>query len=188
MHLKKIRLCVVLPTINIFFAFVLLAIGRAEMIREFRTREARGGIYEPVPAAYERARFLSYAINAPAWVLQLHMPTILHIQGSKYWGGEGARFSALEDEKDYWYICFLGGFWLYIGYRLDHHTHAPNAPERSYVIFILSLAFAILLLNSIYSGARLYEGWFRLAVIIWASALSIFGLYTLIRDRFATSR
>ena len=181
---KRVFFQIVLPISHILLAFFLLTLGRSEMVRELRIAKSEGGIHEPLPSYIERARYVSYAINAPAWFVQLLMPSILHLEGSSFWGGEGAHLGAIEDERDFWYLVFVGVLWFFVGRKFDRRRRQHRAAAESYIISLLLLLAAGLLVAAAISPPFGSELWFKIAVCVWALGLAGFGLSILIQDRF----
>ena len=74
MRQKKRVFRIILPILNVALAGLLFRVGYAE----FR-RIAAHGMFEPLPDSVEKARYVSYTLNAPAWAAQSVMPWILHV-------------------------------------------------------------------------------------------------------------
>ncbi len=187
LNVRAFKFRVLLPLVNIVLAITLLACGRFEMLREVRLRQASGPYSDPVPGEYERARYVSYALNVPAWAAQLRLPPILHIKGSPYWGGEGAFLGAIENEHDWWYLLFVGILWWYMGLRLDRSTSRPRAREnffeRRVVPYIVGIAgCVILLIAPNIAPPFMYEKWFIDAVWLWGIGLVGAGIYLFFRQ------
>ena len=84
-----------LPALNLLTAAVLFHVGY---------QQGRRAHMEPLPAI-ERARYVEYALNIPAWAAQSVTPRILHInEGVIHW-------KAMEDERDWWYMLYVALMW-----------------------------------------------------------------------------
>ncbi len=115
MHPKlRVRLRLLLPILNAVIALALFRFGY---------QEAQRAHQEPLPAL-ERARYVNYALNVPAWAAQSVTPWILHInEGVMYW-------KAMETEPDWWYLLYVILMWYYIGLRLDKYRTGDVTGEH----------------------------------------------------------
>lgn len=172
MHPKlRVRLGLLLPILNVVIALALFRLGY---------QEAQRAHQEPLPAL-ERARYVNYALNVPAWAAQSVTPWMLHInEGVTYW-------KAMETERDWWYLLYVILMWYYIGLRLDKYRTGDVTSEHKNSISRAVLRRVFLLLYGIFICFRAFtipwylEPWFIVAAIGWGVALIIGNLYLLLR-------
>lgn len=159
----------VLPVLNLAIAVPLFHMGY---------QQSRRAHMEPLPAI-ERARYVEYALNIPAWAAQSVTPWVLHLnEGVTHW-------EAMETERDWWYMLYVMLMWYYIGRRLDERRrgHVVSEPKRSTSWTFLRRVF--LLLYGLYicfraSSVSWYlERWFIAAAVAWGVALMIVNIYLL---------
>ena len=84
------RLRVVLPVLSIILACMLFALGDVQTDKVMNVRRKTGYI-EPIPDSYARARYLDYALNAPAWATLGEQRGKLRYR-STYWTGRDLRY------------------------------------------------------------------------------------------------
>jgi hypothetical protein len=175
MRQKKRVFRIILPILNVALAGLLFRVGYAE----FR-RIAAHGMFEPLPDSVEKARYVSYTLNAPAWAAQSVMPWILHVnERVTYW-------KMLETEGDWWYMLFVFVMWYLIGRRIDTWSSAATSESRTSALWVKGRRVALIA----YGGFIWYrlpvtpwrlDYWFIAAVLAWGAALIIGNLYLLIR-------
>ena len=160
-----------LPALNVLIAVGLLRMGY---------QEAQQAHQEPLPML-ERARYVDYALNIPAWAAQSVTPWMLHInKGVTYW-------KAMETERDWWYLLYVILMWYYIGLRLDRHKTGNVVSEHKKRNLWTVLGRVFLVLYGIFICFRAFtipwylEPWFIVAAIGWGVALIIGNLYFLLR-------
>ena len=165
-----------LPVLNVLIAVALFHVSY---------EQTRRPLMEGPTPRIERARYVEYALNIPAWAAQSITPWVLHInEGVTYW-------EAMETERDWWYMLYVILMWYYIGRRLDERRLGDVVSEHkkstrwaflrrvlllSYGLFICFRAF------SAFSFSWYYlEHWFIAAAVAWGIALIIGSLYFLAR-------
>src|SRR5271156_180788 len=162
------RFRVVLPLSNVVLAIVLLHFGdnQAEKILDIRRHDLE---HEPVPDTYARARYLDYALNAPAWATL----------------GEGRNMlwePSLHRGRDLRYLLAVILMWYLLGFQLDKRTGAKRTDggqQRKWRKRVLGLAcvlYGLFLYNLMtpefaplggsghWLPLRRYELWFIAAV------------------------
>jgi hypothetical protein len=171
----RIRFCISLPVVFLILSVVLAMIGEAQ-----RSRIAEGAGSRPAHAVadyFATARFIDYAINAPAWAAASNMPHIFHVEDSG-WG-------LLLHKADGWYFFFVVVMWFFIGYRLDAWYDAnrigQSLPPASQKLPLRTLC-TVYGIFICYSALRWYAPWsvntpFGVEASAWGAGLIFAGLY-----------
>lgn len=156
---------------NVVIALALFRVGYQQAQRPHQ---------EPFPAI-ERARYVDYALNIPAWAAQSVTPSMFHInKGVTYW-------KAMETERDWWYMLYVILMWYYIGMRLDGRQPGGAVGENKKItrwgVFrrILLLFYGIFICFRAFTIPWYLEPWFIAAALGWGVALIIGNLYLFAR-------
>lgn len=112
MRFRNMQFRIALPLISIALNIALFYLGDLQV----RTLVAGGGTYEGVQDSAATARYLGYALNAPAWALLGDTRDTLW-SPSTYWKGYDAH-----------YLLAVGVMWLLIGLFLDDRF--PQTPSK----------------------------------------------------------
>jgi hypothetical protein len=122
------RLRIVLPIFNVILAIVLLRVGDSQASR-FWNERIKFGPAEPMPDSYARARYLDYAINAPAWAT-LGEPRGLIWSDYK------------QMERDTRYLLAVIIMWYLVGLQFDRNSRVKRdgALKKRWIRRILGLA------------------------------------------------
>lgn len=167
------RLRIILPVVSILLGVGLFHLGDLQA-RNLVT--AAGGLFEGLPAEAAVARYVDYALNAPAWA------TLLEQRGmrwskSTYWRGRDLR-----------YFLAVAVMWYLLGLWLDHklnRTITANSdhngmPARAfaiacatYGIFVCSSVLRDLVPVKAYGFwfPNFRPFWFVASVLAWGAAL-----------------
>jgi hypothetical protein len=105
-----------------------------------------GGLFEGLPAEAAVARYVDYALNAPAWA------TLLEQRGmrwskSTYWSGRDLR-----------YFLAVGVMWYVVGLWLDHKLNRTTTANSNYnrmsarVFAIACATYGIFVCSSVLRG------------------------------------
>jgi hypothetical protein len=191
---------IVLPLANIFLGVLLFHLGDLQ-VRGIVV--ANGGVLEePLQDGAAKARYVHYALNAPAWVLVGDTRDKLWSQ-STYWTGH-----------DLHYFLAVAVMWFLIGLKLDRRSGgkslalaAKKAPVNrilawAYLLYGLFVCYALLsppphvlslerlFLLSMKSVISLENGWWFLPLgLAWGSGLILAGAHGLVyRSASATTR
>ncbi len=187
---RRSDLRVLLPLLNVILAGILLYFGHLQMLHQIRLRQRLGGMYEPIPEAYERARFLSYAINAPAWAARIRMsPEVLDPETILSGKARGGLWSAIPEGNDWWYLLFVGLIWYFLGSRMERWRsakmrgstrHAPRWPDR--LLRLTCIAYGLFVLQTalkVYGLRGRFELWFLISVFVWGAGITAVGFFLL---------
>jgi hypothetical protein len=169
-----------LPAIALIFALVCLSIGRSQMERAMHNpaRRSSGGPSEPVPDITARAKYVSYAVNVPAWAAQECIPWELHV------------WRADHTDSDLWYFLFVCVMWYCIGWKLDNWSGQVTSSRASGSKWLSRLVGAVLAAYGLFvctlalfgaEPARIYERWFYWSIRLWGLTLIVVGLFFLVR-------
>lgn len=168
---RGIPLRLLLPILNVVIVLVLFRVGY---------QQAQRAHQEPFPAL-ERARYVDYALNIPAWAAQSVTPWMFHInEGVTYW-------KAMQTERDWWYVLYVILMWYHIGLHFDHHR--PKCEDKGrekitrWVYFkrVFLLFFGIFICFRAFTIPWYLEPWFIAAALGWGIPLIIGNLYLLAR-------
>jgi len=179
------RLRIFLPLISAIFAMMLFHV-RDKQVCRIRENRRVSGFMEPIPDTYSRARYLDYAINAPAWAsLGENRGLLWH--RSTYWTGRDLRF-----------FLALIVMWYWLGSQVDKKVRPDETggSQRGwwgralalacvlYGVFMCSLMVPEVLFVydktiGYWSPLREYEPWFVVAVISWGVGIILAGCYSL---------
>ena len=178
------RLRIVLPLVNVLLTVLLFWLGDLQV----RQIVLAHGAYEGISDGAATARYLAYAVNAPAWTLLPDTRSKIW-SPSTYWTGYDVRF-----------LLLVAVMWLLIGFALDRrisHDRASKILGRwkslfavVCLIYALFICYAMLphrhglpltaytvgLSNGVTSG----WWWYGLG-LGWAVALVIVGLWLIRR-------
>ncbi len=166
-----IHMRLLLPALNVLLALALFRLGH---------QEAQRAHQEPLPAL-ERARYVDYALNIPAWAAQSVTPWMLHInERVTYW-------KAMETERDWWYMLYVILMWYYVGMRLDEHRPGDvvsgnkKSTRWAFLRRVFLLLFGIFICFRAFMIPWYLEHWFIAAAVAWGVALIIGNFYFLAR-------
>jgi hypothetical protein len=109
------RFRIVLPLANVILGMFLFHLGDMH-VSEVRRRiiAAHGSLYEPLQDGAATARYVDYALNAPAWAF-VEDPRITIWSPSTYWTGQ-----------DLHYFLAVAAMWFLIGFKLDKRFFAKD--------------------------------------------------------------
>lgn len=176
--MKRIaRFRILLPAVSIVLAAALFWLGSAQYERARSRSGSTGG---SIPDVYARAKYASYAMNAPAWVGQECVPRNLHI------------WRADQTDSNAWYFLFVGLMWYVIGIGLDRTIGLSNRSSL-FVSRWWSRAVGAIVVGcgwfvSTFApyGAKLpptHEWWFYGGIRLWGAGMILGGLYYLLSHR-----
>jgi hypothetical protein len=189
--IRRSDLRIILPLLTVILAGILLYIGHLQMLHQIRLRQRLGGMYEPIPQAYERTRFLSYAMNAPAWAARIWMsPEVLDPETVLSGNAHHGLRSAIPEGNDWWYLLFVGLMWYFIGSRLEQWRSSRTrgstrqAPRwRDRLLRLTCIAYGLFVLQTALKAYRLpgrFELWFVIAVFAWGAGITASGFLLLV--------
>ncbi len=195
---RRLDLRILLPLLNVLLAGILLYIGHLQMLHQIRLRQHPYGMYEGIPETYERARFLSYAMNAPAWAARIWMsPEVLDPETVLSGNAHHGLRSAIPEGNDWWYLLFVGLMWYFIGSRLEQWRsartrgstrQAPRWPDQ--LLRLTYIAYGLFVLETALKLYRMrghFESWFVIAVFAWGAGITAGGFFLLV-SQWPTSR
>lgn len=172
-----IPLRLLLPVLNLLIAVALFHVSYEASQRPHM---------ELLPVRDERARYVDYAFNIPAWAAQSVTPRIFHInEAVTYW-------ETMEIEPDWWYMLYVILTWYYIGRRLDKRRRGDLVNEHSKVAWWTFLRRVFLVLYGLFICVRVFsipwelEHWFVATAVAWGIALILANLYVLRRGQTVT--
>jgi hypothetical protein len=168
----RIPLRLLLPVLN-----VLIAVALFHMSHE----QSRRPHMEPLSPRSERARYVEYAFNIPAWAAQSVTPWVFHFnEGVTYW-------ETMETERDWWYMLYVILMWYCIGRRLDERrrgdvlTEHKKSTSWAFLRRVFLLSYGLFICFRAFSIPRYLEHWFIAAAVAWGISLIVGNLYFLAR-------
>jgi hypothetical protein len=182
------RFQIILPILNVILASICFHMGDVQAERIWKIR-SHTGFVEPVPDSYARARYVDYALNAPAWATLGAQAGMLQSR-STYWTGRDLR-----------YFLALIVMWYLIGSRVDENRANKernmdkwmSLQNRASAAFcaLYGLFLCYLMLPEVFPlrgygqwlPNRKYELWFVGAVIVWGIGMTLFGSSSFLRHR-----
>jgi hypothetical protein len=106
------RFRIILPLANVILGVFLFHLGDLQVRRIIAAHPS--GLEEPLQDGAATARYVDYALNAPAWAL-VEDPRIYIWSPSTYWTGH-----------DLHYFLAVAAMWFLIGYKLDKRFIAKD--------------------------------------------------------------
>jgi hypothetical protein len=170
---NPIRFRVLLP---VLFLALSVALGRLGDAERNRIVECVGkGAVHGIPDWTARARYLDYALNAPAWAAAWNMPAI-PLKQRTYW----EDIAWIVERCSYPFFVVL--MWLVIGFGVDRwretrQMHEPERPAwRDNVRIACAVCGGFILCSAIQAAGFQdlfggYEIWFLAGVFAWAIGL-----------------
>ncbi len=186
---KRVRLGIVLPLFFLVAAAVLNKTGDMQWSRVMRAGAPQE---HPVDFTFARDFFVGTAINAPASVVSDAFTQFLYSTSPGAWLAFVTYTKKLSDLFGPWeYFLLVVALWRMIGTWLDRwRATLAGQPSKaigwkSRVLGILGAALgAILCVIAEQSyDSRRYELWYVLALMVWATVLTMGSIHFLSRDK-----
>jgi hypothetical protein len=174
---RRIRLCIVLPSVFFVLAVVMTLLGEHRYRSEYeQVIQQRGHVHEAIATSAATERFVDYAINAPAWVaawrIMDRVDTVSFIPEPirpRVFG------KIMRGDRNYLYFIFLVLMWVGIGRTID------GVSQRGLKVFahwyfalygVLSVCYGYFMFATPgYYWNRDIQAWLFLSVRIWGIAL-----------------
>ena len=180
-------MCFLLPLIFLLLSIIMAKIGESYRTTIVQSVVAKyGHLAEPIPDSVALARFIDYALNAPAWVAAWNMPHVLPIDESvTHWG-------IMRYEAHWWYFIFVALMWFLVGVWLDRYRSVRHPDQFHKPVYNISIEVFLIAYGSFmsYSGFSIsesfeYARWFEIVVCAWGAILVVVNLYLLLKSASA---
>jgi hypothetical protein len=111
---RQMRFRIVLPLVSVILGVLLFRLGDIQ-VRDV-LKVAHGGAFEGIPFEAAQARYVHYALNAPAWAILREEHGSLRWSPSTYWTGRDLR-----------YFLAVAVMWYVLGLQLDERLKPATA-------------------------------------------------------------
>jgi len=167
------RFRVILPAAFLVLSIVLATVGDWQRQRVIDS-VGRGAVHG-VPQRVAVARFMDYAINAPAWIATWQIPNFINHFPS--WG-------IMSTEFDWRYLLLVCITWYLIGAMIDRKRSSPPrvipvAWKR--VLGVLATGYGIFMCRDVAPLEWWFDPWFIDCVFLWGFFLTVAALVSLLR-------
>lgn len=179
------RLRFLLPVVSLALAIFLFRFG--DLQAKEIAAGAHGSAFEGLPLEAAKARYIAYALNAPAWALLAQ--------------ARNMRWSptTLWNARDLLFLTAVGLMWYCLGLRLDRKftnskIQSAQGGRRGWALPLLSVLYGLFVCYSVfrdllpveqygYLFPNLRPLWFVLIVLCWGGGIICFGLNRLPRRK-----